>query len=157
AVVATFAVGWYASRYETLWEVSKNAAQPVRYSDPDFPLISPLVSVAIPNATGFPELNKVKNDVQNIVNAAQESGSGSGAGIYFRLPENAHWFGIHENNKFDPGSLIKVPIMLAYLKEAESNPGILNDKLYYNPKNNDPLPNALPAQLSAGTYSAATL
>jgi beta-lactamase class A len=47
--------------------------------------------------------------------------------------------------------------MLAYLKGAESDPGMLQQKMYYDPKENDPLPNALAAQLSAGTYTASRL
>jgi beta-lactamase class A len=156
-LVAAFTAGWFGSRYETLQQASKNDAQPVRYNDPDYPLISPLVSVAIPNATGFPELTKTESDVQSLIDAAKKKGILTDAGVYFRLPANAHWFGINENGKFDPGSLIKVPIMLAYLKEAETNPSILDDKLYYNPQNNDALPNALPAQLPVGTYSASKL
>jgi beta-lactamase class A len=155
-LIVVFALGWYTSRLQSLSETVKNTAQPVRYQDPDYPLINPLVSVVIPNATGFPELRAIKSDVQNIINAAKQRGV-TNVGVYFRLPVNAHWFGINENDKFDPGSLIKVPIMLAYLKEAETTPHILEDRLYYNPKDNDPLPNALPAQLSVGTYPASHL
>jgi len=157
AALIAFAAGWYLNGHRTLSEASKDDAQPVRYNDPDYPLISPLVSVAIPNATGFPELAKVQSDVQGIVTDAKKKGVLTDAGVYFRLPGNAHWFGINENGKFDPGSLIKVPIMLAYLKETEADPSMLDKKIYYNPKNNDPLPNALAAQLPAGTYSASKL
>src|SRR3569623_979925 len=110
-VIFIFAIGWYGSRFETLSEVAKNAAQPVRYSDPEYPLISPLVSVAIPDASGFPELRGVKKDVQSLINTAEAQGVASDVSVYFRLPDNAHWFGINENDKFDPGSRIKVPIM----------------------------------------------
>jgi len=155
--LATFAIGWYASRYETLSEVAKNSAQPVRYSDPEFPLISPLVSIAIPNASGFPELKRVKSDVQNIIDDAKARKAASDVGVYFRLPGNAHWFGINENDKFDPGSLIKVPIMMALLKEAEIRPEILQEKLTYNANLDSDIPNALKAQLPSGRYTVEKL
>jgi beta-lactamase class A len=157
AALATFAIGWYASRYETLTEVAKNTPQPVRYEDSQYPLISPLVSVAIPNATGFPELAGVKNDVSNIIQVAEARGDTSDVGVYFRLPANAHWFGINENDKFSPGSLTKVPIMMAFLKEAESNPKILDEELYYNSALVADIPDALPAQLPTGRYSGERL
>ena len=151
-------LGWYASRFETLHEVENNSVHPVRYADANYPLINPLVSVAIPDSTGFPELKGVKHDVQTVIDAARRKGNVSDVGVYFRLPDNAHWFGINENGKFDPGSLIKVPIMLAYLKEAETRPSILDTRLYYDPAGkSDPLPNALPAQLPRGSYNAARL
>ncbi len=156
-LVAVFSLGWYSSRIEALREAVNNNAEPVRYKDPDYPLISPLVSVAIPNSTGFPELKTVRGDVQRIIEQAKQKGAAKNVGVYFRMPINAHWFGIDENDKYDPGSLIKVPIMLAYLKEAETSPAILETKMLYNPTINDPLPNALPAQLAKGTYSASRL
>ena len=147
-----FTFGWYASRYQTLYEVRGNTAQPVRYADPGFPLISPLVSIAIPNATGFPELKTVKNEVSAIIEDAKDKGNVSDAGVYFRLPKNAHWFGVNENNKFDPGSLIKVPIMIALLKEAEINPKILTKEIAYNSNLLSDIPDALVAQLATGRY-----
>ncbi len=156
-IVFSFGAGWYTSRNVTLTDAAKNVAKPVRYKDPNFPYINPLVSIAISDASGFPELNKAKADVQKIINAAKKTGAASDVSVFFRLPSNAHWFGIDEDEKFDPGSLIKVPIMLAYLKQAESHPTILEKRLYYNPKENDALPNALPAQLAAGVYPASTL
>lgn len=157
AILAAFAVGWSLSRAVTLTEVSKNVARPVRYSDPEYPRISPLVSVVIPEAKGFPELYKAKNDVQQIIRDATMRGDVSDVGVYFRLPSNAHWFGIHEDVKFGPGSLIKVPIMMAVLKKAESNSRLLEEKLYYNSALVADIPDALPAQLKTGQYSAEEL
>src|SRR4051812_19277709 len=92
-LAATFSVGWYASRYLTLKEVTRNTMQPVRYKDPAYPLINPLVSIAIPNSTGFDELNGLENDIRQVIALAKKSGAVSDVGVYFRLPANAHWFG----------------------------------------------------------------
>ena len=155
--LASFALGWDLSRYETLKEVGDATAQPVRFADPEFPYIHPLVSIAIPNAKGFPELEHVKQDVVDIIRKATDEHRATDVGVYFREPNNAHWFGINENNKFDPGSLIKVPIMLAYLKQSELDPKIMKKQLYYDPAKNDSLPNPLPAQLPRGRYPAEEL
>jgi len=40
-------------------------------------------------------------------------------------------FGINDNDKFIPASLWKVPIMIAYFKRAETDPGILTKRLKY--------------------------
>ncbi|MBI5470537.1 hypothetical protein HY968_04455 [Candidatus Kaiserbacteria bacterium] len=132
AALALFMLGWYGSRIETLREVAKNTAIPIRYQDPDYPYIKALVSVGIPNATGFPELKNVRVDVQTVIDKAKASGNATDVGVYFRLPTNAHWFGINENDTFDPGSLIKAPIMAAYLKDAEHDPWIMERRIRYS-------------------------
>lgn len=157
SVLISFAVGWNVGKNQTLKEIGDATAQPVRVTDPEFPYIHPLVSIAIPNATGFPELERVKGDVNAIIEKARTEHRASDVGVYFREPNNAHWFGINENDKFDPGSLIKVPIMLAYLKESESDPRVMKKQLYYDPSKKDPVPNPLPAQLTRGWYSAEAL
>ena len=51
--------------------------------------------------------------------------------IYFRDLYNGPRFGIGEYDQFQPASLIKVPVMIAFLHEADSNPSLLNQKLVY--------------------------
>jgi len=43
---------------------------------------------------------------------------------------NGPWFGIHEKEYFSPASLIKVPLMMAYLKKAESDPSLLSKEIF---------------------------
>ena len=157
AILFSFSVGWYVSRAETLRETRDNIAQPIRYDDPHYPFISALVGVGIPSGTGFPDLKHVRDDLQRAVDESIHAGKASDIGIYFRLPVNAHWLGINENDKFNPGSLIKAPIMAAYLKEAESSPSGLQRRIRYDRAKNDPLPNSLPPQLPADTYTAKKL
>lgn len=157
SIVVTFTIAFSIGQAKGLKEGSNNSPQPVRYADSHFPLINPLISISIPNATGFPELKSVHTKVQQIIDGAKKNGAVSEVGVYFRLPLNAHWFGINEDDKFDPGSLIKVPIMLAYLKEAEGSPNMLKERYRYDARNTDSLPNSLPPQLPSGTYSAAEL
>lgn len=49
--------------------------------------------------------------------------------VYFRDLENGPIFGINEKEKFAPASLLKVPIMIALLKYAETHPEILDEEL----------------------------
>lgn len=49
--------------------------------------------------------------------------------LYFRDLNNGPWVGINENEVFSPASLLKVPIMMAFLNEAENNPLILDKKV----------------------------
>ena len=53
------------------------------------------------------------------------------ASVYFRDLNNGPWIGVNEKEPFLPGSLLKVPIMIAYLKKAESDTSILLKKIKY--------------------------
>jgi beta-lactamase class A len=76
--------------------------------------------------------NRIKNEVgQNNIQLA----------YYFRNLNNGPWFGVNENINYAPASLLKVPIMMAYYKLAENNPGILNQRLtFIRSQENNPLP-----------------
>lgn len=52
--------------------------------------------------------------------------------IYFRDLTNGPTFFINEDEKFAPASLLKVPTVMALLKQAESDPALLNKKIKYN-------------------------
>lgn len=47
------------------------------------------------------------------------------ASIYFRDLNNGPWFGVDERRFFRPGSLLKVPLLIACLRQAEIDPGFL--------------------------------
>lgn len=52
--------------------------------------------------------------------------------VYFRDLLDGPWFGINEAYEYDPASMMKVPIMIAWLKRAEKNPRILAQKILYD-------------------------
>ena len=51
------------------------------------------------------------------------------ASVYWRDLNNGPWIGINEKELFSPASLMKVPIMIAYLKAAEKNPYLLQQEI----------------------------
>jgi beta-lactamase class A len=52
--------------------------------------------------------------------------------IYFRDLDHGPRFGIGEYDKFQPASLIKLPVLIAFLHEADRDPSILEKKLSYS-------------------------
>lgn len=52
--------------------------------------------------------------------------------VYFRDLNNGPSFGINQDKEFFPASLLKTPLMMAFLKHAESNPGFLQQKVVYH-------------------------
>lgn len=59
--------------------------------------------------------------------------------VYFRDLNNGPWLSVNSQNIFDGASLLKVPTMIAYLKNAENNKAILYKKIKYDKSFNNEL------------------
>lgn len=49
--------------------------------------------------------------------------------VYFRNLNEGQWLGINEKNFFSPASMMKTPLLIAFLKRAEQYPEILNKEI----------------------------
>ena len=81
------------------------------------------------------KLTPLKKSIESIVSRETDNGNVTFVSIYYRDLNNGPWFGINEREYFSPASLVKVPILIAYLKKAETDPSILQKKLIVT---NDP-------------------
>ena len=52
--------------------------------------------------------------------------------VYFRKLDNGSWFSLNPNETYNPASMIKVAYLITYMKMAESNPSILNKKVFFS-------------------------
>jgi beta-lactamase class A len=81
----------------------------------------------------FQELTPFKYKVeQKVTELEQDTGAISTVAVYFRDLNNGPWYGVNESQNYSPASLLKVPLMIAYFKQAEANPAVLNTKLTYS-------------------------
>jgi len=88
--------------------------------------ISPLLECASPSNL---DKSKLEENLKSIINNNKKEHNITSASLYLRDLNNGFWLGINENEKFTPASLLKVPLMIAYLKLGESNSNLLNTKL----------------------------
>lgn len=51
--------------------------------------------------------------------------------VYYRDLNNGPISGVDQGEQFAPASLLKVPVLIAYLKWAEEKPGVLDEKIFY--------------------------
>jgi beta-lactamase class A len=77
------------------------------------------------------ELKPFQYKVNVLIENTLKSGDAAAVTVYFRDLNNGNWFGIKEHEKFSPKSLLKVPLMIAYFKWAESSPLVLRKTLTY--------------------------
>ncbi len=76
-------------------------------------------------------LNVLQKEVADVIGKEKESGSIVDAAVYFRDLNNGPWFGVNEHMAFSPASLLKLPVMMAYYKKAESDSELLSKKVKY--------------------------
>lgn len=109
--------------------------------------ISPLLECQAP-ASFSSQLSRLGDDLEKTVKTAINSDLVSHVSVYLRDLNNGPWVGINQNEKFSPASLMKVPIMISYLKAAELNPDLLKKKITVTMDQDDTLSqNIRPAEM----------
>jgi len=101
--------------------------QPLQYAEPEDESIS---------------YAAVKSQLIGLVESFKSSGAITSASIYLRDFEKGNWICINPNESFHPGSLMKLPMLMTYLKLEEKKPGTLNKKLILAQK-----PSGFPEQI----------
>lgn len=92
------------------------------------------------------ELKPFKNKVQDLINGIISKKDATDVSVYFRDMNNGPWFGINDTETFVPASLLKVPVMIAYLKKSETDASILNQVVSYDTEFDGNLQYYKPAQ-----------
>ena len=111
---------------------------PDRKEDTARKLINPLLDCEFAE-NSFAELRPFQKDVEDFVGKLNNPDNGIDLlALYFRDLNNGPWLGINEKTDFSPASLLKIPIMITYFKEAEADPSILNKTIVFRDDGNIP-------------------
>lgn len=118
-----YAIAQYQSDRQTNEKVHVSRSKSSALTDPliDCELYSP--HALIPATT-------IRKQIEPLVEKYDTSSSE--IAIYFRDLTNGPWFGINERAQFAPVSLLKVPVLIAYLKKAELYPHLLQQELVFD-------------------------
>ena len=73
----------------------------------------------------------VKEEITTLIAGMKADHSISDMSIYLREYEYGRWISINGAEKYHPASLMKVALLISYLRMAESNPGFLDKELYF--------------------------
>lgn len=120
---------------------------------------NPLGEVRYSANKNIEEDAKIKTAAQRYIGEAEMSGDITAISVYFRGFGDGSWFGIGEDIPYAPASLLKVPLMIAYLKRAQINDDSLQEKIQYEggeDKNEKEFTRSA-SSLSPGTYTVAEL
>lgn len=72
-----------------------------------------------------------KQEITQVIENYKTTQNVSSASVYIKDYYDVSWTSINSDEKFEPGSLFKVPILIAYLKMEEQIPGTLNKELLF--------------------------
>lgn len=97
-----------------------------------YEFISPLVALETIEQKEFSETRPLENKIKKVLAQKEYSGEIFQSSIYFRDIEPGRWIEINGDQKFSPGLLLKIPIMIAYFKEAETAPNVLTKQVVYH-------------------------
>ena len=130
-VILSVAVGFFVGQKVEQKKVV--LLQSLRENDDTYKFIHPLLVVNRQDDVTSPNLYTVQNDVQSFINNEKSSGLLSDASVYFiDYKKNGGTFAIDENDAYAPASMLKVVVMMGYLKEADSDDSILSDSYTYS-------------------------
>ena len=105
----------------------------------------------------YPEYATLEKKINEYIASTTSQGNANKVSIYFKDLNSTGWTGVNEDEKFNPGSMLKVAVLIGYLKQAEIDPSVMSKKLlytmtidpgqYYKPTN----------QLTTGSYTVEQL
>lgn len=132
-LVAGLFGGFFYGRYFDTYQIKKTLSdvQFVRLENSDFVFIKPLLTVKYGDQKDFFEFTPLQKKIESKINSIETEKTVEAISLYFRDLNNGHWVGVNEDAKFNPASLFKIPLMIAYLKNAEADQSVLSKKLYY--------------------------
>lgn len=111
----------------------KTETAPLEMRLSGYRFINPLLDCEISgNPVEFMELRPFQDKIERLIQARTAKYKLAFVSVYFRDLMNGPWFGINEKALFTPASLLKVPIMIACLKQAEHNPAFLAKRVSNN-------------------------
>lgn len=131
SIISTYLIGCYllAPDLSNEAHVSENKEFQVKRLN-GYQYIKPLLFVDTENESS--ELSSLKQSVELIINEYKSKGVLTSAAVYIRDFENNDWSSINPEENFKPGSLLKIPELITFLKMNEKNPGLLNKKYLFN-------------------------
>lgn len=102
----------------------------IRLSDGKHQLTRPLLLTDITEESK--ELAPLKQQITAIVKEKISTGFIIDASVYVRKLTDGSWIDYNPYKTFTPGSLLKVPTIITYLKQSETEPGLLDKTIFFN-------------------------
>lgn len=130
AVLLLFLAGFISGWFGRNWLHQGTPIKEMRLGGYDF--INPLLECDPGGNVIADTLVPFQYKVQTLVDRQKEKNLADHVSVYFRELNEGLSFSIDANEKFAPASLVKIPLLIAYLKWAEAEPLLLKSRLRFN-------------------------
>jgi beta-lactamase class A len=100
-------------------------------SSSGYTFTDPLLGLAMSGNVATSDYNNLQQQVASYISQEKQSGL-QVASVNFRDIEQSDGFTVSPDISYDPASLTKVPLMMAYYYLSETNPSILSDTITYS-------------------------
>ncbi len=100
-------------------------------------LINPLLACRPPEDVPFYPQDRIETHIRKLIEELKTRHQLQEMSLVFRDLNNGPSFSINPHAKYSGASLLKVPIMIGYLRKAEESPDILLEKIVYDPAKHD--------------------
>jgi beta-lactamase class A len=117
--------------YHQLSRQQPSLGKQVRENSTEFPYINPILYVEVGQKSQFSEYNSYNKNIEKYIHTTVTAEKAKSISVYLRELNSGHWTGIDEDENYAPASLLKVALMIAYLKQAEAMPKLLDKKIKF--------------------------
>jgi beta-lactamase class A len=100
-------------------------------SSTGYSFTDPLIGLTSINAGNSPQYAQMQSQVQDYIDAQTQNGDLFSAAVKFSDIEASQGFTIDPTEQFDPASLTKIPLAMAYYTLAENDPTVLDQEISY--------------------------
>lgn len=98
--------------------------------------INPLLACDVADdVISDPALIPFKEKIEHFLNTRMDKRWALKVGVYYRELNDGYWFSIGDSEKFIPASMRKVPLMIALLKQAETDANLLERSVKFDLSN----------------------
>jgi beta-lactamase class A len=130
--ILSFIVGgvfvWLIFSYKTEDSASSKA---LRLWKSEYPLINSILMCNVDGSTSN-ENKAFESEISKFIESKKSNGEVVDMSVYFVDYKKSQWAGVNQNERYDPASMLKVPVMMAYYEQAQSNPKILSETTSFN-------------------------
>ena len=128
---------WGFKNEQAVLDKKLNAIHPLRNNSTGYKFVDPLLVYIIPSADQEKSMVSLENKISDFINSNKKSNNLADASVFFYDLNKGRWIGVNETEKYNPASMLKVVIMVAYFKQSEGNSDILNKDLVYTKQIDD--------------------
>lgn len=113
-------------------------SQNIHSRNSNYKFINPLLAIDMPQKQFLASL-PIQNKIKTLIDDSTQKGEIVEGSVYFSELESGRWAGVNESIQFSPGDLLRTALMIAYFKNAESTPGLLEQTLMYHSISSTPI------------------